>query len=112
MTARIFNILMGAWLYLAAFLWPRSSREFVYTAACGALTLLFALLSTYYKRAHYGGVAIGVLLLVLTSAFSWGSGALFWHNSIVALAIVGASLFDRGPEAIRRERELYGPVEA
>jgi len=112
MTARIFNILMGTWLYLAAFLWPRTSREFVYTAACGALTLLFALLSNLYKKAPYANLAVGILLLILTFALSWGSGALFWHNSIVALAIVAASLFDRGAETARRERELYGPIQA
>ena len=108
MTARIFNVLMGGWLYLAAFFWPRNTREFVYTAGAGALTLLFALLSTYYKRAPYANLAVGILLLVLTFSLSWGSGALFWHNSIVALAIVAASLFDRGAEGVRRERELYG----
>jgi hypothetical protein len=112
MTARIFNVLMGGWLYLAAFLWPRSSREFVYTAGCGALTLLSALLSGYYERAAYVSLAVGTLLVVLTATLSWGSGALFWHNSIVGLAIVAASLFDRGTEGIRRERELYGRVGA
>ena len=112
MTARIFNALMGAWLYLAAFLWPQTSREFAYTAACGTLTLVFALLSSYYKQAHYVTLGIGIALLVLTLSFSLGSGALFWHNSIVGLAIVAASLFDHGPEGIRRERELYGRVGA
>jgi threonine/homoserine efflux transporter RhtA len=111
MTPRIFNALIGIWLFLAAFAWPQTTVGYAYTAVAGVLTVLFALLSGRFGWARYANLAVGFLLLVLTLALSYGT-AVFWNNSIAGAAIVLASLMDRGPEEVRRERDLYGRVEA
>src|SRR5262249_24335971 len=111
MTPRIFNILLGTWLFLSSFAWPHSSPAFVAALGCGALTVVLSLASFYVPGTRYLTAAVAVLLLVAsltTSASRWDRT--FWHNSIVAVAIFIASLLDRGSAGVRRERELYGRV--
>ena len=47
MTARIFNILMGLWLFASAFVLPQGRGQWTSTAICGALAALFAALTSY-----------------------------------------------------------------
>jgi hypothetical protein len=112
MTARIFNILMGVWLFVSAFVWPRGRGQFASTAVCGALTVLFAALTSYDRRSRYVTAAIGALVAVLALAMHPLGSATFWHNGIIGISIVGAALADRGPLADRYERDLYGRVSA
>jgi hypothetical protein len=111
MTPRIFNILLGTWLFLSSFAWPHSSPAFVVALACGALTVLLSLASSYASGVRYLIAAVAVILLVAsltTSASRWDKT--FWHNSVVAVAIFIAALLDRGTAGVRHERELYGRV--
>ena len=41
MTTRIFNILMGLWLFASAFILPQGRGQIASTAICGLLTILF-----------------------------------------------------------------------
>jgi hypothetical protein len=112
MTARIFNILMGLWLFVSAFVWPHGRAQIAFTAICGALTALFAALTSYNRRSRYVTAAVGALVVVLAFAMHpLGSGT-FWHNAIVGVSIVTAAFADRGPLADRYERDLYGRVSA
>ena len=47
MTTRIFNILMGLWLFASAFVLPQGRGQFASTAICGALVAVFAALTSY-----------------------------------------------------------------
>lgn len=110
MTARIFNILMGLWLFASAFIWPQGRGQFVSTAICGALTALFAALTSYNRRSRYVTAAVGLLVVVLAFAAHPLGSATFWHNGIVGISIAAAAWADRGPLADRYERDLYGRV--
>jgi hypothetical protein len=112
MTARIFNILMGVWLFVSAFVWPHSGAQFAATAICGALTVLFAALTSYDLRSRYLTAAVGALVVVLAFALYPLGSATFWHNGIVGISIAVAGLADRGRLADRYERDLYGRVSA
>jgi hypothetical protein len=112
MTARIFNILMGLWLFASAFVWPHSRAQLATTAICGVLTTLCAVLTSYDSRSRYLTAAVGALVVVLAFALHPLGSATFWHNGIIGISIAVAGLADRGPLADLYERDLYGRVSA
>ena len=112
MTARIFNLLMGLWLFASAFVLPQGRGQLAATATCGALTVLFAALTSYDRRSRYVTAAVGVLVVVLAFAVHQLGSATFWHNAIIGVSIAVAAVADRGPLADRYERDLYGRVSA
>ena len=112
MTERIFNILMGLWLFVSAFAFPQGRGQLASTAICGALTALFAALTSYDRRSRYLTAAIGALVVLFAFAVHPLGSATFWHNGIVGISIAVAALADRGPLAARYERDLYGRISA
>jgi hypothetical protein len=111
MTTRIFNILMGLWLFASAFVLPQARGQVASTAICGLLAALFALLTSYDRRSRYLTAAVGALVIVLAFAAHPPGSATFWHNGIVGLAIGLAAWADR-PLADLYERDLFGRVSA
>jgi len=110
MTARIFNTLLGTWLFWSAFAWPHTPAQGMIALVCGALTVFFALLTIYLPNVRYMTLMLAVILLVASVAASSRLDRTFWHNGIVAVAIFIAALLDRGTAGARRERELYGRI--
>ena len=82
MTTRIFNILMGLWLFASAFVLPQGRGQWTSTAICGALAALFAALTSYNSRSRYVTAAVGALVVVLAFAVHPLGSATFWHNGI------------------------------
>ena len=112
MTARIFNILMGLWLFVSAFVLPQSRAQLATTAICGALTAVFAALTSYDIRSRYLTAAVGLLVVVLAIAVHPLGHATFWHNAIIGVSIAVAAWADGGSLADHYERDLYGRVSA
>lgn len=112
MTARIFNLLMGLWLFASAFVLPQSRGQLASTAICGALTVLFAALTSYDRRSRYITATVGAVVVALAFAVHSLGSATFWHNGIIGISIAVAAVADRGPLADRYERDLYGRVSA
>jgi hypothetical protein len=110
MTARIFNVLIGTWLFLSAFAWPHNSAQGFTALICGALTVLFTLATTYAAGARYLTALTAAVLFMAAVAFRTRWDATFWHNAIIAVAIFAAAVLDKGPAGARHERELYGRV--
>lgn len=108
MSIRIFNVLMGTWLFISAFMWPHSPLEAAFTMACGGLSVVFALATIYYGGFRYLNAGLAVVLFTSTVVLAGWRGPTMWHNAIVAIALFVLALFDSSPEAVRRERELYG----
>jgi len=108
MTARIFNILMGVWLFASAFVLPQGRVAFVSTAVCGALAALFAAFTNYDLRSRYVSAAIGLLTVVLAFAVHPMGSATFLHNGVMGIAIAVGAWADQAPLAERYPRELYG----
>ena len=107
MTTRIFNILMGLWLFASAFVLPQSQAQVASTAICGVLATLFAALTNYDRRSRYLTAAVGALVVVLAFAAHPLGSATFWHNGIVGLSIAVAAWADQ-PLADLYEHDLYG----
>jgi general stress protein CsbA len=110
MTARIFSGLMGVWLFLSGFAGTHTSTQVVYAAILGALTVAFAALSSRLVWARYASVAIGVVVFLLAFSLYRHGGAPFWNFAITGVAIAIGGLMEGRPEAIQRERELYGRI--
>ncbi len=112
MTTRIFNILMGVWLFVSAFVMPQGRGQIASTAICGALTTLLAVLTTYDPRSRYLTEAVGALVVVLALTVHPVGSATFWHNGVMGISIAVAAWADRGPLAERYERDLFGRISA
>jgi threonine/homoserine efflux transporter RhtA len=110
MTTRIFNALIGMWLFVTAFMWPHGEAQGALTVICGVLTFVLAIASFYTLAARYANLVVATALFIGTLALPHASRATVWNNVIVAVAILGASMLDRGPEGDRHERELYGRI--
>jgi len=110
MSARIFNVLIGTWLFLSAFAWPHTHGQKLAAIICGAATAVLSLAANYFSGLRYLTAVIAVMLFVIsvTGASRWNTT--FWHNGIVAVAIFVAALVDRGGAGVRHEREIYGRV--
>jgi lysylphosphatidylglycerol synthetase-like protein (DUF2156 family) len=108
MTTRIFNALIGVWLFATAFMWPHSQPEMTVTIVAAILTFALALLAIYTGAARYLNAVVAVLLFLSALTIPSLAKATQWNNTIVAVAIFVAALVDNGPEAVRHERELYG----
>jgi hypothetical protein len=110
MTTRIFTALIGMWLFVSAFMWPHSQAVGALTIICAVLTFLLAITSFYSLSLRYGNIVVAAVLFIGTLALPTMTRATVWNNVIVAVAILAAGLIDRGPEGVRRERELFGRV--
>ena len=115
MTGRIFNVLIGTWLFLSAFGWPHSPAQGMTALICGALTLLTALASIFYPRVRYLTATIAVVLFVASLATASPRYDLtFWHNAVFAIVIFLIALFDKGTIGARQRYgvrdELSQPI--
>ena len=108
MTTRIFNVLIGTWLFISAFAWPHSPAEAAFTMACGGLTVVLALATIYHGAFRYLNAGLAVALFIATLVLSGWRGPTGWHNAVIAIAIFVSALFDGSPESARRGREIYG----
>jgi hypothetical protein len=96
MTARIFNTLIGTWLFLSTFGWQHTPAQGLTALLGGTLTIATALLSIYYPRVRYLTALLAVLVFVASMATAGHLDGTFWHNAIVSIAIFVAALADRG----------------
>jgi hypothetical protein len=110
MTTRIFNALIGIWLFVTAFMWPHAHGEFMVTVTVAILTFALAIVAIYSGAARYLNAVVAVMLFLSALTLPSLTRATTWNNAIVAIAIFVAALVDNGPAAVRRERELYGRI--
>jgi hypothetical protein len=108
MTTRIFNILMGVWLFASAFILPQGQIQVASTAICGALTTLFAALTNYDGRFRYLTAAVGALVVVLAFTVQPLGSATFWHNGVMGISIAVAGWADQGSLDEYYEHDLLG----
>jgi hypothetical protein len=110
MTTRIFNALIGVWLFVTAFMWAHYHAEATLTVVCAVLTFVLAIASFYTLAARYANLVVAAALFIGALALPTMNRATVWNNVIVAVALLASSLLDRGPQATQTERELYGRI--
>ena len=110
MTTRIFNVLIAVWLFATAFMWPHAHLAQEVTIIAAVLTFVLSIMEMYVRGARYLNAVVAVFLFLSALTLPALTRATVWNNAIVAIAILVAALVDRGPGAVRHERELYGRV--
>jgi hypothetical protein len=110
MTARIFNVLIGTWLFISAFAWPHTQTQAATAIFGGVATVALAILSIYSRQARYANAGVAVVIFVVSLFGPSMRDGTVWHNTIMAAAILFSSLIGGSQESIRRERELYGRI--
>jgi hypothetical protein len=108
MTPRIFNVLLGMWLFFSGFAWRYSRATVGITVVCGLLTAVLAVSMLYFRFARYLNVLVAVVLLVSSVVMISPQSPLYWNNAVCALAIFVASLVGRAGPEYRPDREIYG----
>lgn len=103
MTARIVSVILGAWLFLSAFLWPHGSVQLTNTWVCGVLAVAFALIAMRLEEARFLNTALSIWLFISAFALPVLSAGTIWNNAIVAIGLFVASL---APNERRGERRL------
>jgi len=66
MTIRIFNVLIGTWLFLSSFAWPHPTMQRYAAMICGALTVALSLLTIFNPSIRYLTAVLAVGLFVET----------------------------------------------
>jgi len=103
MNPRIFNVLMGIWLFISAFAWRHSPVQFWAALICGAVTILLTLGTFYVPGLRYLIAVFAVFLFVESLTGAAGFRRTAWHDAIIAIAIFVAALLSRGTAHARRE---------
>jgi hypothetical protein len=94
--ARVFNAILGAWLFLSAFVFAHTPESRTNTWISGALVVLFALIAMRAPAARFVNTAIAVWVFVTAFSFPFLASAAVWNNWIVAVVIFFVSLIPGG----------------
>ena len=109
MTARLFNALVGIWLFATGFMWPHTPAQKTVTIVAASLTFVLAILANFTSVARSLNPCVAILLFVMsTMSLPTLRLATLWNNTIVAIVILVVSLVDSGPEDVRRRGDIYG----
>lgn len=89
---RYANIVLGAWLFLSAFLWTHYDGSFTNTWLVGALIAAFAIGALRAPALRWVNTALSAWL-ILTTLFAWPAltGTL-WNNVLVGVLVFILSL--------------------
>jgi hypothetical protein len=100
------NVLVGAWLFASAFLWPHSQAQFTNTTATGLLCAVTAALSGAAPRFRFLNTGVGVWLFITSFSIPRLSEATAVNNAAVAVAIFVISLLPTSPAGRRPRTRL------
>ncbi|MGA9523135.1 MAG: hypothetical protein WBV82_16835 [Myxococcaceae bacterium] len=90
------NMVMGAWVFLSAFVLPQSDPTRTNSWVCGALVVLFATIALKSPTARFINTAIAVWLFITSFSFPHVSEATVWNNWLCAVVIFFVSLVPGG----------------
>jgi hypothetical protein len=88
---RFANIVMGAWLFVSAFIWSHDASSRVNTLVLGLLIATIGALSTLKSSARLLNVVAAVWLFFSTLWIFHPSSTAGWNNAIVALLVFAIS---------------------
>ena len=97
--ARSVNLLLGAWLFVSAFVWPHSEISRINTALCGLLVVVFALTAMRIPPMRWLNTAVGAWVVMGGALLPHASGNTVWNNVIVGLAVLLVSAGWLSPSA-------------
>lgn len=98
MSPRVANIILGAWLFISAFLWPHTSAQFNNAIIVGLLAIVFAVVAMAgYVWARYANAALAGWLFLSTLFLPRISTATLWNHILVAVAVFIFAMIPSAP---------------
>ncbi len=95
--ARAGNAVLGAWLFVSAFVLPRSIEGATSAGLVGSVVLSVAIAAFYtHPRLHYVNAAAALWMLVSTRLLPPGSRGTLIHDAVLAALILGLALIPSG----------------
>lgn len=92
MTARTLTLLLGLWLFVSAFIWPRAPASAANAGAVGLVACIAAVAAMWRRRARFLDTALSAWLLASAFLLPQRSGVAFWNDVTVAFAMLALSL--------------------
>ncbi len=92
MTARTLTLLLGLWLFVSAFTWPRTPASAASAAAVGLVACAAAIAAMWRSGARFLDTALSAWLLASAFLLTQRPGVAFWNDVVVALAMLALSL--------------------
>jgi hypothetical protein len=89
---RYVNVVLGAWLFTSAFVWPHSPEQFTNTWSMGVLTVFSAVLAMGMPAVRFVNTLVGIWLVLSSFMLPRLSATTAWHNVAVGIAIALVSL--------------------
>jgi hypothetical protein len=81
------NIVLGAWLFGSAFVWPHPGASFTNTWVVGVLILGFALGALAAPALRWANAALAVWLILTTSLLWPATPGTLWNNVIIGVLV-------------------------
>jgi hypothetical protein len=98
-SARYVNIILGAWLFISAFLWHHSPSEYINAWLIGLLVVLTAFVGFWVEQVRYVNTALAVWLFLSAWALPRLTVGTTWNHALVGIAIFIASLIPNAAPA-------------
>jgi hypothetical protein len=92
MPARTLNLILGLWLFVSAFVWPRTGATFANAWIVGLLAAVFAVMGMARGPARFANTALSAWLLVSVVALPHRSSIGRWNDLAVAALMLVLSL--------------------
>jgi hypothetical protein len=89
---RWYNAVLGAWLFVSAFLWHHAPVQFHNTWVMGIVIVVLSLLSTAVPWTRYLSALAGLWLFFSTLYLPRSNPGTTWHNCLIGLAVLGSAL--------------------
>ncbi len=91
-TARWANVILGAWLFISAFVWHHSAAQFRNTWILGIIIVGLALLAGVYAGFRIGTALAALWLFFSTLFLPRAEMGTVWHNCILAIVVFALAL--------------------
>jgi hypothetical protein len=93
--APIVNLVLGAWLFVSAFVWPHAGHARANTWILGLLIAVFALYAIAQPTARWLNTLAAIWLFFSSLAIGHMEAATVWNNVIVAVIVFALSFVGR-----------------
>lgn len=90
--ARWTNVVLGAWLFVSAFLWRHTEASFRNTWIVGVIIAAVALGAVAVAPLRYVNTPVAMYLLLTSIFVPHAFPASAWHNGLVAVVVLVVSL--------------------
>ena len=91
-TARWFNMVMGGWLFISAFVWTHTPAQFNNAWLVGAATVVVAAIGLRVPQLRLVNALLALWLFISAWVLPFGLPGTFWNHVVISVAMFIAAL--------------------